>query len=102
MAEGQLAKVRSLLKMDRPFRALELSTTGGFQSRFELRLLPVALLNADRLTTDSLAALATAWIWSEDGQDVEAIDAAEFLHQSQWPEATHQGDVSRRRGRIRT
>ena len=75
VAEGQLEQVRSLVRMDRPFREIELATAGGSQSRFELRLLPVALLNADRFAADSLAALATTWIWLEDGQDAETIDA---------------------------
>lgn len=74
VAEGQLARVRSLLNIDRPFGELELATEGGFQSRFELRLFSVALLNADRFAADSLAALASIWVWSDDGQDVEAIE----------------------------
>jgi hypothetical protein len=75
ITEGQLAQVRSLVQMERPFREIELATAGGSQSRFELRLLPVALLNADRFAADHFATIATRWIWLEDGHDIEAVEA---------------------------
>ncbi len=73
-AEGQLAQVRSLLQLNRPFREIELATTGSSQTRFELGLFPLALLHGDRFAADSLAATTTKWIWLDDDQSFELLD----------------------------
>ena len=74
VSEGQLSQVRSLVQTYQPFREIELATEGESQVSFEIRLLPVALLNADRFAADTLATVATKWIWRDVGQDDDTID----------------------------
>lgn len=71
--DGQFAQVRALLQMDRPFREVELAPAGESQSVFEARLLPMALLNADRFAADTLASVATAWLWADDDREPEVL-----------------------------